>query len=219
MKAKVNLLLVCTLLLSGCGTIQSVSNAKNHVGNVDLRVNEAGSSLEYRSSPGYRGAIPSPVFGSCTDPRFFVGAGFFNTQIEQVKNEFLDVSPMPWYPARRKQKAAELLSQCDILVFEEPMSSSQAVRLNFVNNRDETLLTYQLERRDSVPLKDWPTVSLAALFDIPLVLISAPFIVLSLPFMLFEDDPQIAQSERAGAEGKRTDDSVSQQVEHDNKSE
>lgn len=190
MTANMGLLLVCVLLLSGCGTIQTVSNAKNHVGNVELRVNEAGLSLEYRSSPKYSGTIPSPVFGSCTDPRFFVGAGFFNTQLEQVKSEFLDVRPMPWYPAHRKQKATELLSKCDILVFEEPMTSSQAVRLNFVNNLDETLSTYQLERRDSVPLKDWPTVSLAALFDIPLVVISAPFIVLALPFMLLEDDPK-----------------------------
>ena len=99
----------------------------------------------------------------------------------------MGVRPDPWYPVERKQKADELMLECDFLVFEQGGSSEEAVRLNFVNNRFETVLSYQLEQRQSVPYRNWPMIALAVLVDIPVVLITAPLVIVGYPFVLMQE--------------------------------
>jgi hypothetical protein len=179
----INLFFVISL--SGCGTMQAIDGSKSHSWNIEVKNSKVPLDLEWRSSPDFEGAITLEHVDGCENYRFFVGSGFFNNKIEQVHTEFIDMKTLPWYPVDQEQKANELLGPCDFLVFQKGLGSEAAVSINIVNSKFETVKEYQLERRESVPLKDWPMLFVAALIDIPVILITTPFVILGAPFWYF----------------------------------
>lgn len=179
--------MLCILLLSGCGTIQALSEIESHTRNIELRLNPENSMLEWQSLPDFMGEIALDKITPCKQARFFVGAGFLNNDLEEIKGQFLDLNPSPWYPKRSKEKANDLLTTCDILIFEQHADSNKAVSFNFVNNKFESVYTFQMSQRDSIPIQEWPYLSLAVLVDIPVVIITTPLVVVGYPLFLMKE--------------------------------
>lgn len=169
-------------LLTGCGTMQAIDSSKSHSSNVEVKTSEALLGLDWRSLPDFEGSISLEEIDGCENYRFFAGGGFFNNKTQELQYSFKDLTRIPWYPVEQVQKANELLGPCDFFVFQKGSASDGAVQINVVNEKFETVTSYQLERRESVPLKDWPFVSLAFLIDIPVVIITTPLVIISAPF-------------------------------------
>tara|TARA_R110002072_G_scaffold302600_1_gene486523 strand:- start:910 stop:1479 length:570 start_codon:yes stop_codon:yes gene_type:complete len=174
-------------VLTGCGTMQAIDGSKSHSWNVEVKASQVLLGLDWRSLPDFEGSIVLEEIDSCTNYRFYSGAGFFNNKTQELQYSFKDLKPLPWYPVEQVQKANELLGPCDFFVFQKGFGSDGATKIQVVNEKFETVKSYQLERRESVPLKDWPFVSLAFLIDIPVVIITAPLVIIGAPFWYFSE--------------------------------
>ena len=179
----------------GCATVGVANHVKYHVGSVEIRVAVDSSgkrTLQWQSQPGHSGNLTTQQ--SCKyfipfEPTF--GSWITTKEVVELNSQFKNLKPT------HPQHMATLISEfnkvqadvCQLLVYGEIDCWGNSLcykpfTIHVVNNVGYPTESFSIPERNGMPVRKLPTLALATVVDIAVIVATAGMVIIAAPYFL-----------------------------------